>query len=177
MTNPVDVLKFCPRCGSKMFFPSSGKAFQCDDCRFHFFVNPAAAVAALIFNPNGELLLTLRGIEPNKGMLDLPGGFVDPCERVEDALIREIREELDIQIEEPKFLVSYPNEYVYSGYTVFTCDLAFICRVSDFSSLTCNDDVSGYLFIKPEDVDFEKVCSNSIQNIIKFYLSLQPGDK
>ena len=169
MTKPVDVLKYCPKCGSDRFIAQSNKSFKCEACGFHFFVNSASAVAALIVNDQGELLLTVRGVEPNKGMLDLPGGFVDPGERVEDALRREILEELNLQVDEARFLVSFPNEYVFSGYSVFTSDLGFVCRVSDFSDMHCKDDISGYEFVNLKEIDYQKICSESIRQIVKCF--------
>ncbi len=169
-TAPERVVKFCPKCGSSDFPAHSDRSFKCGDCGFHFFINAAAAVAALIVNEKGELLLTRRAIEPNKGMLDLPGGFVDPGERAEDALVREVLEELNLEVADYQFLISYPNEYVFSRFTVYTVDLAFVCHVKDFSDITWQDDISGYIFVKPETLNYHEICSDSIRQIIQFFV-------
>jgi NAD+ diphosphatase len=169
-TAPERVVKFCPKCGSSNFPAHADRSFKCGDCGFHFYINAAAAVAALIVNEKGELLLTRRAVEPKKGMLDLPGGFVDPGERAEDAVVREIKEELNLEVTDHQFLISYPNEYVFSGFTVYTVDLAFVCLITDFSDIIWQDDISGYVFVKPEDLDYREICSESIRRIIQFYL-------
>ena len=79
---PTQVFNYCPRCGSGKFTPDSPKSMICEDCGFQYFFNMVAAVAALIYDNQGRLLLTYRANEPAKGELDLPGGFVD---RGEDA--------------------------------------------------------------------------------------------
>lgn len=45
---------------------------------------------------SGHILLIERGRLPGKGLLALPGGFVDPGERIRDGAVRELREETAI---------------------------------------------------------------------------------
>ncbi|HEY3388663.1 MAG TPA: NUDIX domain-containing protein [Prolixibacteraceae bacterium] len=170
-THPRDVLKFCPRCGCKAFKTNdNGRSFNCEACRFNYFINNSAAVACLIFNTEGKLLLARRAIEPAKGMLDLPGGFVEPMESAEAAVVREIKEELGVLVTEAKFLASFPNEYIFSDFSVFTVDLAFVCKVDDIAAIVPADDVSEIEFVSPKDVKKEDLCSDSMANIIGQYI-------
>lgn len=172
LTHPKDVIQYCPKCGSNKFKSNDiGKSFRCEECKFIYFINSSAAVACLIITSDGKLLLTRRAIEPAKGMLDLPGGFVEPMERVEDAIKREIGEELGVNITDAKFLVSFPNEYIYSDFSVFTLDLAFICTVDDMSKARPADDVSAIEFVFPDKIRSEELCSKSIGDIIEFYIN------
>ena len=59
---------------------------------------PTQAVKAVIINENGEILLLQRN--PNQygtDVWDLPGGLIDPGEKEESSLLREIKEELNIE--------------------------------------------------------------------------------
>lgn len=107
-------------------------------------------------------------------MLDLPGGFVEPMESAEAAVVREIKEELGILVTNAAYLGSFPNEYIYSGFSVFTVDLAFICKVDDITAIVPADDVSEVEFMFPKDVKQEELCSKSMADIISLYISKFP---
>ena len=159
--------RYCPRCGAEGSFNEAEFSFQCPRCGFHFFLNSAAAVAAMIFNERGELLVVRRAVEPYKGFYDLPGGFVDPGESVEEALIREVGEELDLVPESFSYYASFPNRYLFSGAIVYTVDMAFKCFISDFSSMKFRDDIMGVDFIVPGKSTIEMAPFDSLQNFIK----------
>jgi NAD+ diphosphatase len=166
---------YCPKCGSAIFqTEDKGRSYHCEGCDFQYFINNSAAVACLIFNSSGELLLTRRAFEPNKGMLDLPGGFVEPMETAEEAVVREIKEELNIHVTNMTYLVSFPNLYPYSKFVVPTVDLAFICKTDQLGQLQPGDDVAAVEFIYPEKVDPGTLCSESMINILQFYLKMFP---
>lgn len=171
-THPRDVIKYCPKCGGKAFkTKDNGRSFNCEGCQFNYYLNNSAAVACLIFNAEGKLLLARRAIEPGKGMLDLPGGFVEPMESAEAAVVREIKEELGVVVTEARFLASFPNEYIFSGFSVFTVDLAFVCKVDDLSAIVPADDVSEVEFFFPKDIVKKDLCSESMANIIDAYIN------
>jgi mutator protein MutT len=171
--NPANHYKYCPRCGNPGSFNSEQYSFSCPECGFNFFLNAAAAVAGIIFNEKGELLLTKRGIAPHYGMFDLPGGFVDPGENAEAAMTRELKEELNLKPDGLVVLGTNHNQYPFSGTVVFTLDIFFECQVADFSYLKCSDDVIGYQFIHPINIDFEQIGLTSVRDFLKQYLHEQ----
>jgi mutator protein MutT len=166
-THPVNVIKFCPRCGSPNFPATGSRSFKCADCSFNYYANSSAAVAVLLFNAEGKLLLTRRAVEPHIGKLDLPGGFIDPMETAEEAAIREIQEELGISVHSLKYFCSFPNEYVFSGFSVYTLDLAFIAQSEQLHQMTPMDDVASFEFIEPSNIDLDELPSISMKNIVK----------
>jgi len=168
-TLPENTIHYCPKCGSSDFTFKEDQSFLCGKCQFHLYINSAAAVAALIVNDKGEILFTKRAVNPYKGMLDLPGGFVDIMETSEDALIREIKEELNLEIEEFQYFMSSPNEYIFGGLSVFTLDLAYICQTKTFNHIHAKDDISDYEFIAPNMISYNKIGCESIKRITKSF--------
>ncbi|AWZ48530.1 DNA mismatch repair protein MutT [Clostridiaceae bacterium 14S0207] len=61
-------------------------------------------VGAVILNENKELLLLLRNKSPEKGFWSIPGGKVEFFETLEEAIIREVKEELDVDVKVEKLL-------------------------------------------------------------------------
>ncbi len=125
MTSPRASVSFCPRCGQKTLGGDSPKFFECEGCSYRLYLNTTVAVAPLIFDLEGKLLLVRRARDPHKGKLGIPGGFVDQGESAEDALRRELFEELKLSVTEFSFLGGWPNEYPYRGVNYAVLDLYF----------------------------------------------------
>lgn len=73
--------------------------------------NPSLTTDIFIYNENKEFILIKRRNNPYKNYWALPGGFVDYGESVEDAAIRESKEETTIDVELDKLVGVYskPN--------------------------------------------------------------------
>ena len=129
--HPLELFKYCPKCGSDKFQIETFKSKKCQQCQFHYFYNAATASTVIIRNEQDEILVGKRVFNPAKGTLDLPGGFVDFGENAETAARREIEEEVGIKLDESKlkYLFSLPNEYMYSGFLISTMDLFFEYKV------------------------------------------------
>ena len=61
-------------------------------------------VGGVIINDSNKILLLLRKNDPEAGCWSIPGGSVEFGEKVEDALVREIYEELNIKVKIEKLL-------------------------------------------------------------------------
>ena len=89
--------RFCPRCTAlaEVDYPRS---LACRQCGYKEFFNPKPVAAAVVRDAAGRFVLLRRGFEPGQGLWTFPGGFVDLGESVEEAAIRETREELEVDI-------------------------------------------------------------------------------
>lgn len=166
--NPLTVFKFCPGCGSDQFNIDTEKSLTCAACGFTFFINMNAAVAAVIRDESGKILFTERKHEPAAGLLDLPGGFVDLGETAEDALKREIIEELNLEIISSTYLRTFINKYIYKHVEYQTLDLVFECKVKSFEGIEANDDVSNFKFLFPYQIGESEVGLSSIKSIVEY---------
>ncbi len=65
--------------------------------QIHNAVKPVVAVGGVMIR-DGCVVLVKRGKEPMKGRWTIPGGSVEPGERLEEALMREMREETGLGV-------------------------------------------------------------------------------
>lgn len=166
--SPLVVFKFCPACGSQSIAPDSVKSLKCAACGFRYYINMNAAVVAVIRNQKNEVLFTTRKHDPSKGMLDLPGGFIDMGENAEHAVKREIREELNLEISKLEYVGTFTNKYLYAGIEYQTLDIVYLCTVDSFTDLKVDDDVSGYEFIDPARVRQQDISFDSVRQIAAY---------
>ncbi|GAB3106299.1 NUDIX domain-containing protein [Streptomyces calidiresistens] len=90
----------CPHCGGR-FPANAGWPRTCPRCGRVRYRNPLPVAVALqpVLLPAGDpaLLVIRRDIEPRRGLLALPGGFVDHGEDWRGAVVRELFEETRVR--------------------------------------------------------------------------------
>ena len=121
-----------------------------------------------------EILLTKRNQEPAKGKLDLAGGFTDPNESAEFTCFRELKEELDIEIDTEKlrFLMSLPNIYHYKGIDYNTLDLFFEYRVEEkFSVNLEKSEIAETVWVKKENIQLKDIAFPSQRLFFERFLN------
>ncbi len=160
-------MKFCPRCGQPSL-AASPKFFSCGACGFTLFQNVAATVAAII-DCEGSILAAVRAEDPHAGKLDLPGGFVDPGETAEQALRRELAEELNLRNVTPVYFRTYPNIYPYKSVTYHTLDVFFTIKLLRMPKLTPADDVASIEWVKKEELDPQDFAFSSMRAALSEY--------
>ena len=89
-------MKFCSNCASPITFGAiDGEhlpRFYCENCSVIHYQNPRIIVSCLPIWED-KIMLCRRGIEPQLGLWNLPGGFMENKESVESGALREMFEE------------------------------------------------------------------------------------
>jgi 8-oxo-dGTP diphosphatase len=111
----------------------------------------------IVINPKGEVLLARRPIGAEYGgFWEFPGGKVEPDETVEEALVRELKEEIGIEVKGYQWLVQvmhqYPSKHVELNVWIIndfggqpqglegqTLQWIMPAQLKDYSFLTAND--------------------------------------
>lgn len=158
-------VRFCPRCGASDLGPHGDKAVRCRACAFKYFHNNAAACGVVIEHA-GEVLFVERGRDPAKGLLDVPGGFVDYGESLETAVLRETREEVGIALTHIDYLASFPNVYRYADVVYRTCDVYFRARLSERPETVAGDDAAACAWRRPGDVTDAELAFDSVRRLV-----------
>ncbi len=99
---------------------------------------PTFVTADAVVVQSGHILLVERRNSPGKGLLALPGGFVDPEERIKDAMIRELREETRLKVPagfiEGSIKAAQVFDYPYRSARGRTITHAFLVVLADNQS-------------------------------------------
>ncbi len=168
-----DCFTHCPSCGQAGLKPASNKSFICNNCNFSFYLNCAAAAMAIILDDQDRLLVTIRKKDPAKGTYDLPGGFAEPSESIDQCLIREVKEELNLDVTHLSFLCSFPNTYLYKSVTYPVTDMAFLCRVKSFNGIAARDDIASFEFIPLSDINIDCFGLASSKQVLQYFKKIK----
>lgn len=95
-------MNFCAQCGNRVVFQKVDgdhlPRFVCESCSTIHYQNPRVIVGCIPIWDN-KILLCRRGIEPQWGYWNIPGGFMENNETVEQGAAREAFEEAGLQLE------------------------------------------------------------------------------
>lgn len=106
-------MRYCPQCATPLEFRqiAGRQRPQCPRCGYTYYEDPKVAVG-VVAEKEGRILMVRRNHEPQMGCWSFPSGFVDAGEPVEEAAVREVREETGVEVALRGLLgvYSHPNE-------------------------------------------------------------------
>lgn len=98
---------FCAKCGSPTDMAEAGHTRVCLACGTHHFPRTDPAVIMLITDGDDRALLGRQPVWP-EGRFSTLAGFVEPGETLDDAVRREVKEEVGIDVGEVTYAASQP---------------------------------------------------------------------
>ena len=114
--------RFCGRCGEPTERQSEERARRCPGCGLQSFPRLSPAVITLV--ERGREILLARGRYFPMPWYSTLAGFVEPGESLEEAVAREIKEEVGIDVAEIRYFGSQPWPFPHSLMIGFTARYA-----------------------------------------------------
>jgi NAD+ diphosphatase len=113
---------FCGRCGIPLRLRETERAKECPQCGLLHF--PRLAPAVIVLVERGHELLMARSRHFAPGVYSVLAGFVEPGETLEEAVEREVLEEVGIRIKDIRYFGSQPWPFPHSLMIGFTATYA-----------------------------------------------------
>ena len=163
-------LEYCSNCGLKNenSYIDGNNRYHCPSCKTIHYENPKPT-ATLICPRENSILLGRRAYSPGKGEWGLPGGFMELNETLEQAALRELKEETNLAGEFNRILGTC------SHYGSIFGDVLLIGIVinlqQDISAMQAGDDVSELQFFDIEDLP--NLAFECHQKIVSYYVENQ----
>jgi mutator protein MutT len=162
--------RFCVRCGGalgvRQLKVTEPARLVCDACAYVHYPDPKVA-ACVICTQDDRVVLLRRAIEPSYGQWVFPGGFLDRGERVEDAAVREAREEINVEVRVQRLL----NVYSYPGHPVVV-----VVYVGEILSgvPSVGDEALEVRGFARDEVPWEQLAFPSTRAALREYFGLAP---
>jgi NAD+ diphosphatase len=170
MTAPIEKFRHCPACGAPLAAPTQPRAVHCASCNFLYYLSTTVATGIILTRPDGAALFIRRAKEPAKGLLALPGGFVELGETAEIGLRREVLEEVGLEVGPIEFLCSAVNSYEYVGVTYPVLDLFFVARCDPTTTPEPLEDVAEICWLDPSRVSPAQLAFPSLRAAVRQYV-------
>ena len=120
--SPVSI-KYCSICGTKLSAQANSVGtingdYTCNKCNAVYRNTPKIIVLNLI-EYQGKVLLCKRAIKPKQGCWTLPGGYMENNETVENAAIREAKEETGVAVDKVELYCLFNCPIINQVYFVY----------------------------------------------------------
>lgn len=142
---------FCPADAEPLRERDHEGGKQCPRCERTWYQSSAPTAGAAIVK-DGKALVTIRARDPEKGRMDVPGGFLAPGEQVIDGLKREVREELGIEVEAGIEDCVSAVAHTYGPEGDFVLAIGFKARWISGEPRPA-DDVADIRWVAPDEID------------------------
>lgn len=166
-------MNFCSHCGKAALHlqvpeGDNRMRWQCQNCQTIHYQNPRIVVGCLAFS-GPRVLLCKRAIEPAFGKWNLPAGYLENGETVEEGALRELWEEANAKIEVERLHCIF--DIVHSQHVY----LHFLGRLSPETYSCGPESLEAGLFLESEIPWNEIAFSSTTFALRKYFESLKTG--
>ncbi len=130
---------------------------------------PEPTVGGFIINPRGEVLLCHS--RKWRDYYTIPGGHIELGERIEEALKREVKEEVGLDVEPVRLLLMqeaiYSEEFHKRRHFIF---LDYLCESKSTEVRIDNQEIQSYIWVKPRRA-LEKRVDTFTKRLLEKYLA------
>jgi NAD+ diphosphatase len=114
--------RFCGKCGQPTDLVAGERARRCTVCRTPFY--PRIAPAVIVLVTQGDRMLLARNAHFPEPFFSTLAGFVDPGESLEECVVREVKEEVGVELKNVRYFGSQPWPLGRSLMVGFTAEYA-----------------------------------------------------
>ncbi len=153
--------RFCGQCGSAMQLVNWELAMLCHKCGHRCY--PRIAPCVLVGIAHAGKILLARSSRHRKGFFSILAGFVESAETLEQAAVREVKEEVGIDITNLRYVGSQPWPFPHSLMAGFIADYAggtIVCQPNEIEEADWFD-----LAALPEVPPVETLSGQIIQRL------------
>ncbi len=167
-------MNFCSNCGSdklNYIIPEGDHLprYVCPACETIHYENPRMVVGCLIVD-KGKVMLARRGIEPRKGYWNLPCGFLENDETVQQGALREVYEETGASVELGHLHSVYNLPHAQQVYLIFMASMK-----SDYFHLT--PESTEIAFFGADEIPWEDIAFSSNSFAINKWIEATDGSQ
>ena len=160
-------MKFCSNCGHTVSFKDiesdTHPRFFCEECKTIHYQNPNMVVGCLPIWED-KIMLCRRAIEPRKGFWNLPGGYLENGETVQEGAAREVREEAGILVEVTNLHTVFSIPKINQVY------LHFLAAMPDLNYTAGVESLEVKMFTET-DIPWQEIAFSSSTFSLKKYFS------
>ena len=168
---PILDPKFCSRCGAPMTRAvpptDSRERHVCSKCGWIHYLDPKVACGT-VSEIDGKFALIQRNIDPRKGFWSFPCGFMEIDETLEEAAVRETREESGLEVSLDGHLGTY--SYVQSWHGGSVVVVAFLGRPVG-GKLQAGDDAEAVRVAAAAEIPWSDLAFKSSHSALKDWLA------
>lgn len=134
-----------------------------ESCEICAFKNPKATTTAIIIRDN-KLLLLKRNQEPFKSLWDLPGGFLQEHETPKEALKRELKEELGVDVISFEFIKIIAGSYQWKEKEVPILDHFYLTEIG--SDIILDEENTEFAFVDLKIIEGKGIAFESGRKMV-----------